>query len=184
MNKALEALKEIEWMGTFERCPVCGQFRSLQHAQWCRLDRAIGWLERESDQPEETRKTIELLEEIDEMQFPFSVRNGRPLTVIPQAQTKKIIANVKEVLALLAKQPKAGEFTKTLDAIQIYFDDDCRAFLDSEWYDFKKLWKEVRTTIARLKMELDYQGKIGSQQFEAQRVEIECLRAQLAGKRE
>lgn len=41
---AIEYLKEIEWMD--DRCPVCKRWRTDLHAQWCRLDRAIGVLEK------------------------------------------------------------------------------------------------------------------------------------------
>lgn len=45
-NKALEYLKEIEWMD--DKCPVCQRWRADQHGQWCRLDKAIGVLAKQS----------------------------------------------------------------------------------------------------------------------------------------
>lgn len=73
----------------------------------------------------------------------------------------------EQALTLLGKQPEAGEFTET---------DNLVCELGQQDAEIKRLKK----VIDRQAEQLDYQGKIGSQQFEAQRIEIEQLRERLA----
>lgn len=88
---ALEYLKEIEWTNA-GLCPVCCRTREEQHAQWCRLDRAIGILERSTrvEQPLGKADAKEILLK-------------RCAELNPRSQTEPIP---------FVEQPKAGEFVK------------------------------------------------------------------------
>lgn len=130
----------------------------------------------------------DLLKEIDEMQFPFHVDRGVYETILTREQTDTIRQNVKEALALLAEQPKAGEFAASYRRIINTADPMANSKIDRQNAPIKILadyGRKACDMLDRLERENKEKMDIIAKGFnEAAETLLEPLKIQLATKDE